>query len=344
MTDLSLYVSSRNYASATRPAYASILTWPNQWITPSNRRAAAQARTQHLGLSAWNLDAPDDVSVKPHDPSGADRIPESLPRRPPASRKSVTSLLSEPQHQHRFRLQALTRRFLQPLQDRLGKKSFLLSDDAPVSVDCWAVAYLSLALYPALPEPWLADLMRSEFGRLCAYVHHLRDMFFGGPVRVEDALDGRDGDAATDDRVEAERNARARGKGTLPWKAPERGGLMAIGSLLVTNVVDSIPLVDQFRATNRLARAADDGDLNETEKTQLRAVATARRKELVAQIVTVGAGLSGFVGYLFYAGILSLSSEEEVEEDEKQNLADMGEAGAMLAMADYVQNGQMGNG
>lgn len=331
LIDLSLYVSSQNYINSTRPAYSSILQWPNQWITPPKCRAAAKARTQHLGLSSLDVDTASDASKPKSDRPGSEQIPESLVRR---SKETVTSVLSQPHHKSYIRLDALACNCLEPLQELLSRKSFFFSDEQPSSLDCLALGYLALALYPELSQPWLADIMRSKFGRLCAYVHHLQRRFFGGPVSVEDAMYTED-DTAGKDEAQVERSKRARGKGTLPWSAPERGGLLVIGSLLLDNVLDSIPLIGQIRASNRLTRAAEDSDMTEQEKQQVQAIATTRRKELFSQIVTVGTGISAFVGYLFYTGIISLSDEEE-EFSEKNSLSDLGEAGALLAMADYA--------
>jgi len=333
LIDLSLYVSSQNYVSSTRPAYSSILQWPTQWITPPKRRAAAKTRTQHLGLSSLDVDTASDASKKSTNTPGSEQIPDSLMRR---SKETVTSLLSQPHHKSHFRLDALTRNFLEPLQDLLGKGSFFFSDEQPSSLDCLTLGYLALALFPELPQPWLADIMRAKFGRLCAYVHNRRGTFFGGPVSVEDALSVGD-DSAGKDEAEVERTKRVKDKGALPWMTPERGGLITIGSLLLDNILDSIPLVDQLRASNRLARAAEDSDMTDQEKEQIRAIASARRRELFSQIITVGAGISAFVGYLFYTGIVSLPSDE-AEMSEKRGLADMGEAGAMLAMANYMDD------
>lgn len=213
----------------------------------------------------------------------------------------------------------------------MGKKKFFFGGDRPSSLDCLAVGYLALALYPDLPQPWLAEIMRTDFGRLAGYVHNLLGAFFGGSVSVEQALV-----AGPPDKTDAERHLQARERGLLPWKAPDRGGLWAIGSLVLENVLDSVPLVDQLRASNRLSRAARESNyLTEEEKKQVRAVAAARRRELFSQVLAVGAGLSVFVGYLFHNGIVSLSSSEE-EAVDKRSLADMGEAGAMLAMANYT--------
>jgi sorting and assembly machinery component 37 len=334
LLDLSLYVSSENYASATRPAYAPILPWPGQWLTPPDRRAAARARTTHLGLSSLDLDTPDPASKRNADHTpGSDSIPASLLRRP---RETVTSLLSSPQRRNNIHLHTLTRTFLQPLQELLGKKKFFFGGDRPSSLDCLAVGYLALALYPDLPQPWLAEIMRTDFGRLGGYVHNLVGAFFGGSVSVEQALGAGIASAGLLNKTDAERHRLARERGLLPWKAPERGGLWTIGSLVLENVLDSVPLVDQLRASNRLSRAARESNLTEEEKKQVRAVAAARRRELFSQVLAVGAGFSAFVGYLFYNGIVSFSTSEEEEAVDKRSLADMGEAGAMLAMANYT--------
>ncbi|KAI9870360.1 MAG: hypothetical protein M1830_004339, partial [Pleopsidium flavum] len=295
----------------------------------------------HLGISSLDVDTASGASERSNNIPGSEHIPESLVRR---SEETVTSILSQPHRQSRIRLDALTRNFLEPLQDLLGKQSFFFSDEQPTSLDCLTLGYLALALYPDLPQPWLADIMREGFESLCAYVHNLRGSFFGGPVRIEDALSTRDGPAGADE-AEAERNKRAKGKGPLPWLAPERGGLTTIGSLLLSNILDSIPLIDQLRASNRLTLAANESNLTEQEKAQVQAIATARRRELFSQVITVGAGISAFVGYLFYTGIVSLpGEEEEMVAGEKRGLADLGEAGAMLAMADYMDGrSQKGN-
>ena len=179
--------------------------------------------------------------------------------------------------------------------------------------------------------------MRTDFGRLGGYVHNLVGAFFGGSVSVEQALGAGIASAGLLNKTDAERHRLARERVLLPWKAPERGGLWTIGSLVLENVLDSVPLVDQLRASNRLSRATRESSyLTEEEKKQVRAAAAARRRELFSQVLAVGAGVSAFVGYLFYNGIVSFSTSEEEEGVDKRSLADMGEAGAMLAMASYT--------
>ena len=351
LLDLSLYVSSQNYTSATRPAYSSILSWPAQWIVPPDRRAAAKLRTRHLGLSSLDVDTPssDNASSKSKTGTtpGSDQIPPSLRTRP---RETPTSLLSAPQAASNIRLHALTDTFLRPLQDLLGTKRYFFSSSdrrKAGSLDCLTFGYLALALYPDLPQPWLADILRDRYGRLCGYVHDLRASFFGGPVSVQDALL----DAAA---VTTEQDRRSE-RHILPFVAPSTGSLLDISALLLTNVLDSVPVLSQLRASNRLTRAAtdddggDDGnDMSGSERAQLLAIATARRKELVAQILTVGAGVGAFVGYLFYTGIVALPTFEGQGQGEaalqgRRNLGDMGEAGAMLAMAGHVDGNPGGN-
>ncbi|KAG7293439.1 hypothetical protein NEMBOFW57_003489 [Staphylotrichum longicolle] len=54
---LSLYVSSANYAAATRPAYSAVLSLPLPWTEPPAQRAAMARRAAHLGMSSLDTDA-----------------------------------------------------------------------------------------------------------------------------------------------------------------------------------------------------------------------------------------------------------------------------------------------
>ncbi|KAI9810177.1 MAG: hypothetical protein M1827_006623 [Pycnora praestabilis] len=330
LLDLSLYGSTQNYTSVTRSAYSSILPWPTQYFIPPKRREAAKARTTHLGLSAVDFDNAGNTKVG--ESSTNSQIPESLRTRP---KQTLSSLLGQAQHTNHFRLNPLMTSFLEPLQDLLEKKRFLLSESKPSSLDCQAVAYLALSLYPDLPQSWLAETMRTKFGRLCAYVHDLRQTFYGGAVNVEDALPSSR-NINSQDSAQQERDQRARGKLMLPWLVPESEGLLGIGSLLVENIADSIPIISQFRTASRLRDAHLADALTDEDKSQVKASDKALRRELLTQIATVTVGVSAFVGYLFYTGIVSISSGEaeadnQEEGIERANLGDMGEAGAALA-------------
>ncbi|KZF24215.1 hypothetical protein L228DRAFT_281314 [Xylona heveae TC161] len=330
LVDLSLYVSTENYTGVTRSAYSSILPWPTQYITPPRRRAAAKARTAHLGLSSLDLDTAADETNNPSQASGTaagtpgqteQQIPTSLLRKP---KETVTRLLRQPHYANRFRLDALTTAFFEPLQTLLGKKKFLLTNESegPTSLDCVALAYLSLALYAELPHAWLADALRNKFGRLAAYTHNLRRLFFGArTVSPSDALaspvPSSNSQAAPPSASRTTSPSYSSSSPTdptspssttaLPFVAPSQGGLLSIGSLLLSNIADSLPIVGQFRATNRLrAAAAAEEAADPSEVEFFNNMMRRARWEVVTQALTVAAGVSAFVVYMLYHGIVIL--------------------------------------
>jgi sorting and assembly machinery component 37 len=214
-----------------------------------------------------------------------------------------------PENAAQIRLDALATSFLEPLQAVRGKNRFFISS-SPTSLDCLALGYLSLALLPDLPSPWLANCIRRKFPQLSAFVHELQKSFFGGTVSLEDAYlispsASSAGSVPADEADrEIERIRRARGKGILPWSPPDRGGIAALGGLLMSNIADSIPLLSQFRQTTRLKRELQSMAENEEEMEEVKGIVSGQRKELLAAAATVVLGVGMFVGYTFYYGIL----------------------------------------
>ncbi|CAO1596216.1 hypothetical protein XANCAGTX0491_000068 [Xanthoria calcicola] len=170
LIDLNLYVSSENYHASTRPAYSHILLWPNTWLLPPQRRAAAKARTDHLNFSSLDLDTVDqqeeDRLPKSQFAAGTEIPTRLLPR--------TTASLAKKRGQHaaRFRLDRLAEGCLGPLNDLLKGKQHLLSSDKQrmTSLDCLALGYLALALVPTMPQPWLANKIKGSYPDLCRYV------------------------------------------------------------------------------------------------------------------------------------------------------------------------------
>ncbi|PGH33523.1 hypothetical protein GX50_03680 [[Emmonsia] crescens] len=302
LVDLSLYVSSENYNNATSQAYASLLQWPNQWIMPPQIRKAAKKRTEHLGLTSLDLDVMvEEERQQARDPGNlASKIPKSLVRKPQAT---VSDLLSKSSKQNRIRLDAMTGAFVAPLEELLGRKGYLLSSEIPSSLDCLALGYLSLALVPKLPYPWLRDAATGQAPRLAAYADRLRSRCFGAvPVDVSMAF--------TDSPALAS---------SLPWRAPEQVSLGAVGKRALEGIVDSIPIVRQIRANTRLQRAGAEAQGGLEERELVAKVATVQRRELYASIATVLAGLGMFVGYVLYTGLIHIEVVDgvEVKEDEE---------------------------
>ncbi|KAL8749426.1 MAG: hypothetical protein Q9199_007691, partial [Rusavskia elegans] len=180
LIDLNLYVSSENYHASTRPAYSHILHWPNTWLLPPQRRAAAKARTGHLNFSSLDLDTVDQDEDKKSQFAAGTEIPKRLIRSTP--RTTTTSLAKKKgQHAARFRLDRLAEGLLGPLNLLLKAKRYLLSDEEKrmTSLDCLALGYLALAMVPEVPQPWLSIKMKQGYPDLCRYVEDRAKECFG---------------------------------------------------------------------------------------------------------------------------------------------------------------------
>ncbi|KAI9831808.1 MAG: hypothetical protein M1819_004705 [Sarea resinae] len=370
LLDLSLYVSTENYAR-TRTALTALLPSPTQYIIPPSVRAAALARTDHLGLSSLDLDteqpAPSTTASTtpgsergPETAAGAgtENIPARLLRRNPQN--TLTSLLRRPEHASQFRLNALTTPFFSPLQDLLGTKSFLLhsSEKGGVSsLDCLALGYLSLALYPDLAHPWLSETLKRSFARLTAYVHELRDLCFGSGGRG----DGEgEGDAAH--------------TSSLPWTS--KGGQQAgdrlgmLSRLLMTQIADALPVPKPYSqrfvtssspssssgisssisATGTAASLSSPRSSSEHPATRTTTPTSSTAANLTALLTLAAAATSAVLAFATYTHFSPSSSspsptsssasssspsyaspQAEVDQTNANNLSNMGEAGATLA-------------
>ncbi|KAI9780152.1 MAG: hypothetical protein M1839_006989 [Geoglossum umbratile] len=315
LLDLSLLVSSKNYEAVTRPLYSAILPWPIQYFTPPKLRSAAKTRTEHLGLSALDIDAPNEKGTSQASASTATlaaHIPHSL-RRP---KETVTTVLTQPLHASQFRLDALMTSVLEPLQELLGEKRFFFSDKQISSLDCLVLGYLALFLYPDLPQSWLADTMRSKYAKLCGYVDDLRGRFLGCPITIHDfrianqeaSLQGRGGNKTLHYTV-------------LPWGTPGNRGFSQVGNLLLENIADSLPLVQHLPRSNR-PNGTTGGDRVKDPNSGDNG--NAPRQALNSQALAITAGVSAALGYLLYAGLSR-------GETQKASLRDLGEAGAILS-------------
>ncbi|TVY44220.1 Metaxin-like protein [Lachnellula occidentalis] len=304
LIDLSLYVSSQNYTSTTRPLYNTIQPFPLPYLTPPSVRATAKQRTAHLGFSSLDIDTEDADAAQEKS-----IIPESL-RKP---KNTVSSLLAaNPESNAQIRLDALATNYFEPLQKIKGKKSYLVSDSQFSSLDCLALGYLSLMLIPSLPQPWLARTMRKKFPVLCAWTEDMIDNVFGGPVKAEDALRPAGGDSASAER-----------KGYLPWTAPNNGGAIGTGSVFLSSIADSIPVVGQLRRNTRM-RLHGGKTLNDELHSS--------SWQGVAAISSIVAGLGLAVGYMFQQGLIPLPSGEEPAKERNASLDTFGDAGAALSV------------
>ncbi|KAH8600979.1 Tom37 C-terminal domain-containing protein [Bisporella sp. PMI_857] len=298
LLDLSLYVSSENYSSVTRPLYNTIQPFPLPYLSPPNIRAAAKARTAHLGLSSLDIDAVEDDSS----PS---IIPQSL-RRP---RSTVSSLLSaSPESKAQIRLDALATAFFAPLQELRETKRYFVSNKQFSSLDCLVLGYLALMLLPDLPQPWLSKTMRGKFPDLCSWTEVLCDSVFGPQATLDDAF-----------LAKPEEASGVKTKGILPWRVPDNGGTLGVGGAFLSGVADTLPVVGQWRRNGRA--------------TQLNRKSAVEEQSSAWQVVGLVGGLIAGIGlaagYAVQSGLISLSTTE-AESESRAGLEAFGEAGAVL--------------
>ena len=232
----------------------------------------------------------------------AGKVPKNLIQRP---RDTVSTLLGRSSSQNHFRLEALTADFFEPLEAMLGQKAYLLTlkeDDVPSSLDCIALGYLSLALVPELSFPWLRDAMRAKAPLLSAYTERLRRRCFGDvPVEVAHAFSPQSAPASS-----------------LPWRAPERISVAAVGSTLLATLVDSTPFLSEIRRNNRLKQAAEDSDLTSIEKGAVSMYADSSKRDMYVSIAAGVGGIVALVGYMFHVGLISVASQEQESDGEEE--------------------------
>ena len=308
LLDLYLYVSSENYTTCVRSAYADILAWPTSWVTPLKLRAAAKKRSQHLGLSSLDIDTAHPVVTEESKMTA--QIPKSL-RKP---KETVSNLLGKSTHRSQFRLDAVTSEFFEPVDELLADKEWLISERL-TSLDCLAIGHLALMQAPQLPHDWLRCAMKQKYPRLGKWTSVVARSTFGRRVDARNALS-----PLSEDNVNEEHS--------LPWQAPVRPTVATIASTILETTVDALPIVGRLRANKQLRSSSEYPGLEEYERKQLAVIATNRNRDLYSQIVAAGAGIGTFVGYLFWVGVLQLPKRRD-KDSGKRNF---GAAGAMLGL------------
>lgn len=308
LIDLSLYVSSENYHASTRPAYTSILQWPNTWLLPPNRRAAAKARTGHLDLSSLDLDTSnEDEATKSRFAAGTE-IPRLVAR---STQKTVSSLIKQPQHAARFRLDTLAETFLEPLAQLQQGKYYLLSEERMTSLDCLALGYLSLALVPELPQSWLSQSLKSKYPPLRHYVEDLAQDCFGILLNARD-------------RVSPSKETDK----TLPRKDRYTANLQL--SVPVRSSLESLPYIGALYHPHILQQS--------TTKTN---EDVARFPVLPTVFVGLAASLTALASYVLFTGEMPSPPSfawPSIGRHPSRRLADMGDAGAMLGTISFRES------
>lgn len=243
LLSISLYVSSENYRHATRPAFTALLPWHSNYILPPRRRAAARAMTDHLNISSIDVDSVHednnsslggvgkDPNQQGFEAQAKDRASLLLPRK-----DTVRSLLQRPEHAAIFRLHAVAEEFFAPLRDMMGEeKDYLLGTEESTEVDCLAYGFLSLMLFPDVPQAWLAKTMKEKHGNLVRFVERMHKKL-DLATKVEDVMDLAH--CVTKENIQGRRKARSM---TLPWSPPARPTILETVSRISTELVEQIP-------------------------------------------------------------------------------------------------------
>ena len=243
------------------------------------------------------------------------QIPKSLLKKP---KETVSGLLGKSTQRTQFRLDAVTAEFLEPVSEMLGSKRWFVSEHI-CTLDCMALGYLTLMQTPALAHPWLQQTLKVKFSNLYKWTEAFSRESFGPTVTATEVLS----------EVLSEGVGGKGGGRSLPWQAPLRPTLSAMSAAILENMLDSVPIIGQVRATSLLRQASQDPELDDFESRQLALSARNRNRELYSQIVVVGAGIGTFVGYLFWVGLLRLPLKGKRKGNGRR---DFGVGGAMLGL------------
>ena len=194
---------------------------------------------------------------------------------------------------------------LEQVETLLADKTYLLADDRATSLDCLALGYFSLALVPDLPFSWLHDAVTTKAPKLSRYIERVRRQCFGPAVSVSDAVNNNDNSAPGADPV------------SLPWKAPERVSVTAIGTTLLNTLADATPILKEVRTNNRLREAAEatDSSLSQQESEAISDYALAKKTDLYVSVASVTVGFVALVGYAFHVGLVAFSQRPEEYEE-----------------------------
>jgi hypothetical protein len=211
LLSLSLYVSSANYAAATRPAYSAILPFPLPWTEPPAVRAAMVRRAEHLGMSSLDTDARAEREREEEKRVAAEgwvTVPSAL-KLGRQKEKGVGGMLS-PEQKARIRLEGLAAEVLDVLGEVEDWRALTLS------ARCLAFGYLALMMLPDVPRPWLREVMEARYPGLCDFVNGFRNDVFP---------EGR----------------------TLPW-AENKAGMTAavVGTRFARGVLGDVPWIGEY--------------------------------------------------------------------------------------------------
>ena len=290
LLDLCQYISSDNYHNCTRPALAGILTWPNSWTIPSQLRDQAKKRSEHMGLSSLDVDAAQEEEDKKESAGLTAQIPKSL-RKP---RQTVTSLLARNQQKNRFRLDAVTEDFFEPLSNMLDTKKWLLGDHVS-SADCLALAYLALMHTPQWQHAWLGEALRTKHSKLDEWAHRHVTGTFGT---------------------------------ALPWRVPAPRSFPEVCHEVLEACIGSIPVIGSRYSVSEISYTDTKG-VDRVKEKHLQMIRLQRRRELYVEVLASSLASAGLIAWFVHQGMLRLPRWTRAAPAQRR----FGEAGALLGLS-----------
>ncbi|KAF3903909.1 Metaxin-1 [Orbilia brochopaga] len=186
---LSLYVTPKNWITATRPLYSTFIRFPLQYEIPHAHHTRATAVTAHLAPLIRELGSIDDEAAK-------QPVSTSFANLTTASTSDKEKDAAEEKITTRVKLRNLLADVLDPIREKLrsGKQrqSHLLGSSSPSTVDCLLVGYLSLLIYPDLPAGWAKEIMQREFADIIQYTDALWPLMFPDSLQHQEPQAGEE--------------------------------------------------------------------------------------------------------------------------------------------------------
>ncbi|KAM7198260.1 Tom37 C-terminal domain containing protein [Naviculisporaceae sp. PSN 640] len=327
LISLSLYVSSANWSTTTRPSYSKILPFPLPWTEPPAIRAAMSARASHLGLSSLDTDAEEEKAeaAAKADP-GWVHIPDSIKKNITQRRKAVRESLS-PEARSRIRLEGLTAEVLDVVGEVLSGDEEA-DGETTLELRCLAFGYLALMLVPEVPRPWLSEVMRGKYPGLCEFVED-----FGG--RTCRLLPGKENEAR---QLPWAKHTKSKDEETevriMSTGSRNSHTLSGVLARFAHGLVRDIPLVGEEWARWWAQQRA--GDVMKTSSSSSSTLVSRRNKDLVL-VASSGISLVGVAAGLFYLykGLLPLGAPIQTwRTPVSVGLSGLGAAGALFSGLD----------
>lgn len=292
LLDLCLYVSSENYNDYTSPALAKVLSWPASWVLPHRLRDRAKRRSEHLGLSGLDIDAAraeDERKKQEEEARLSGQIPKALQR----TKLTVTSMLGRGAKQSRFRLEAVTDGFLEPMQELLEDKQWLLGDNI-TSLDCLAIGYLALMM-GEMSSRWIAEALNGKYAKLGKWAS-----------KAEEQLLKADG---------------------LIWAVEKERSWSTVSNAICTSIVENIPGIGMAYLPTEIKA---DGRRNSKQVVRQKQYALTNGRylhQMYSQVLGSSVCIAIATGLAIWNGVLQLPSRASGPRSRS-----FGEAGAMLGL------------